>query len=100
MTNPGTESQYSASTELDNTVGNQTEPKRETYLAKGCTLPEDARLDAFWNEARGALPDVVNNTGQPAPAVGDAIILINYDGTPAIFVRTINIEEVPTTNNH
>lgn len=41
------------------------------------------------------LPWVVRNTGQPEPGVGDAIILINFDGTPALLVRTTAIQEVP-----
>lgn len=40
------------------------------------------------------LPDVVKHTGQPEPAIGDTTILINFDGSPGILIRTIKIEEV------
>ncbi len=40
------------------------------------------------------LPDVVKHTGQPEATVGDTTILINFDGSPGILIRTIKIEEV------
>lgn len=49
------------------------------------------------------LPWIVNRTEQPAPRVGDAIILIDFDGTPTMLIRLTDIEEVPfgqITNQH
>jgi len=41
------------------------------------------------------LPWIVENTGQPEPAVGDDIILIDFDGQPQLVVRLTDIETVP-----
>jgi uncharacterized protein YhfF len=41
------------------------------------------------------LPWLVASTGQPAPAVGDTIILIDFGGHPRLLVRLTHIEEVP-----
>jgi uncharacterized protein YhfF len=104
------------------------------HLVSGCTVPDLAVLDDFWQAARLAnpgrpLPDdyqvrwiggdeqstsailghirsgnktgtvsvpwVIERSGQHKPAVGDAIILINFDGTPAIMVQIIAIDDVP-----
>jgi len=40
------------------------------------------------------LPWIVERTDQPRPAVGDCIILIDFDGTPAMLVRMEQIHEV------
>ena len=40
------------------------------------------------------LPWVVENTGQAEPAVGDTIILIDFDGHPQLIVRLTGIETV------
>jgi len=40
------------------------------------------------------LPWVVEQTGQPEPAVGDLIILIDFEGVPALVVRLTEIELV------
>lgn len=40
------------------------------------------------------LPWVVERTEQPTPAVGDTIILIDFDGHPHQIVRLTNIEKV------
>jgi uncharacterized protein YhfF len=41
------------------------------------------------------LPWIVERTGSPRPAVGDCIILIDFDGTPTMLVRMERIHEVP-----
>lgn len=41
------------------------------------------------------LPWIVARTDQPTPRVGAAIILIDFDGTPALLVRLTEIFEVP-----
>ena len=41
------------------------------------------------------LPWIVEHTDQPTPRVGAAIILIDFDGTPALLVRLTDIFEVP-----
>ena len=41
------------------------------------------------------LPWIVARTDQPTPRVGAAIILIDFDGTPALLVRLTGIVEVP-----
>ncbi|MFQ5634885.1 MAG: ASCH domain-containing protein [Gammaproteobacteria bacterium] len=41
------------------------------------------------------LPWIVDHTEQPTPAVGDAIILVDFDGHPHLLVRLTHIEEVP-----
>lgn len=40
------------------------------------------------------LPWVVENSGQAEPKAGDAIILINFDGSPALLIRITGIREV------
>jgi uncharacterized protein YhfF len=40
------------------------------------------------------LPWIVERTDQPEPAVGDTIILIDFDGHPRLLVRLTGIEEV------
>ena len=40
------------------------------------------------------LPWVVARTDQPAPRVGAAIILIDFDGNPALLIRLTDIREV------
>ena len=40
------------------------------------------------------LPWLVEQTGDPTPRVGDAIILVAFDGTPKILLRLTGIEEV------
>jgi len=40
------------------------------------------------------LPWVVEQTGQPEPTVGDFIILIDFEGVPALVVRLTEIEVV------
>ncbi|MBT8444217.1 MAG: ASCH domain-containing protein [Gammaproteobacteria bacterium] len=40
------------------------------------------------------LPWIVERTGQPNPAVGDTIILVDFDGHPRQLVRLTHIEEV------
>jgi len=41
------------------------------------------------------LPWIVERTGQPEPAVGAPIILVDFDGHPQLLVRLTGIEEVP-----
>ena len=41
------------------------------------------------------LPWIVERTDQPTPRVGAAIILIDFDGTPALLLRLTDIVEVP-----
>jgi uncharacterized protein YhfF len=41
------------------------------------------------------LPWIVARTDQPVPQVGDAIILIDFDGTPALLIRLTDVCEVP-----
>ena len=41
------------------------------------------------------LPWLVENTGQPTPAIGDTIILVDFGGHPQSIVRLTDIEEVP-----
>jgi len=41
------------------------------------------------------LPWIVARTDQPKPQAGDAIILIDFDGTPMLLVRLSDILEVP-----
>jgi uncharacterized protein YhfF len=41
------------------------------------------------------LPWIVARTDQPQPRVGDAIILIDFDGSPALLVRLSAIFEAP-----
>ena len=41
------------------------------------------------------LPWIIERTEQPAPAVGDCIILIGFDGTPTQLLRLTHIEQVP-----
>jgi uncharacterized protein YhfF len=40
------------------------------------------------------LPWIVERTDQPAPCVGDHIILINFDGTPELLVRLTDVYQV------
>ncbi|MBT8421523.1 MAG: ASCH domain-containing protein [Gammaproteobacteria bacterium] len=40
------------------------------------------------------LPWLITATGQPAPAVGDAIILVDFAGTPKLLVRLTDIYTV------
>jgi uncharacterized protein YhfF len=40
------------------------------------------------------LPWIVERTGSPRPAVGDLLILIDFDGTPTLLVRTERVHEV------
>jgi len=40
------------------------------------------------------LPWIIERTGQPNPAVGDTIILVDFDGHPRQLVRLTDIEEV------
>lgn len=40
------------------------------------------------------LPWIIERTGQPNPAVGDAIVLVDFDGHPRQLVRLTDIEEV------
>lgn len=40
------------------------------------------------------LPWIVSRTDQPAPAVGDVVILIDFDGAPVMLVRLERIHEV------
>jgi len=42
-----------------------------------------------------SLPWIVEQTDLPTPRVGAAIILIDFDGTPALLVRLTEITEVP-----
>ncbi|MGI9232584.1 MAG: ASCH domain-containing protein [Woeseiaceae bacterium] len=42
-----------------------------------------------------SVPWAIERSGQPVPRTGDAIILINFDGTPAVLIRITAIEEVP-----
>ena len=42
-----------------------------------------------------SVPWVIERNGQHKPAVGDAIILINFDGSPAVLVQIIAIDDVP-----
>lgn len=49
------------------------------------------------------LPWIVDRTDQPTPHIGDAIILIDFDGTPTMLIRLTDIEDVPfgeITNEH
>ncbi len=103
------------------------------YLPDGPTRPDPAALDAFWAEARAALPDaglgdgyqvrwigldapstdqiielirqgdktgtftlpwIVERTDQPEPKAGDAIILIDFAGTPTLLVRLTQVRPV------
>jgi uncharacterized protein YhfF len=41
------------------------------------------------------LPWIVARTDQPTPRVGAVIILIDFDGTPALLVRLTDIAEIP-----
>ena len=41
------------------------------------------------------LPWFVEHTDQPTPAVGDAIILVDFDGHPRLLVKLTDIEDVP-----
>ncbi len=41
------------------------------------------------------VPQAVAHSGQPVPAVGDAIVLIEMDGTPKVLVQISEIETVP-----
>ena len=41
------------------------------------------------------LPWIVERTDQPEPKVGDAIILVDFDGAPSTLVRLTGIVEVP-----
>ena len=41
------------------------------------------------------LPWIVERTDQPEPRVGNAIILIDFDGTPSLLVRLTEIEQRP-----
>jgi uncharacterized protein YhfF len=41
------------------------------------------------------LPWIVENTGQPTPAIGDTIILVDFGGHPQLIVRLTEIETVP-----
>jgi uncharacterized protein YhfF len=41
-----------------------------------------------------SLPWIVENSGQPEPKVDDAIILIDFDGSPAMLIRITGIREV------
>jgi uncharacterized protein YhfF len=41
------------------------------------------------------LPWLVEYTGQPVPAVGDTIILVDFGGHPRLIVRLTHIQEVP-----
>ena len=41
------------------------------------------------------LPWIVARTEQPTPQVGDAIILIDFDGTPEMLIRLTEIQAVP-----
>jgi uncharacterized protein YhfF len=40
------------------------------------------------------LPWIAARTDQPVPRVGDAIILIDFDGTPALLIRLTDILDV------
>jgi len=40
------------------------------------------------------LPWVIENSGQPEPKAGDAIILVDFDGSPALLIRITGIREV------
>lgn len=40
------------------------------------------------------LPWIVERTGQPRPRTGDHIVLIDFDGTPALVVRLTGVREV------
>ncbi len=40
------------------------------------------------------LPWIVARTDQPAPAVGDCVILIDFDGAPVMLVRLERVHEV------
>ncbi len=40
------------------------------------------------------VPEAIAHSGQPTPAVGDAIVLIDFDGTPSVLVRITGIETV------
>jgi uncharacterized protein YhfF len=40
------------------------------------------------------LPWIVERTDQPAPQAGDCIILIDFDGAPALIVRLVRIHRV------
>jgi uncharacterized protein YhfF len=44
------------------------------------------------------LPWIVERTNQPAPHIGDCIILIDFDGTPALLVRFVRIHLVKFGN--
>jgi uncharacterized protein YhfF len=37
------------------------------------------------------LPWIVEATGEPAPRVGDRLVLIDYDGRPVLVVRTTHV---------
>ncbi len=41
-----------------------------------------------------SVPQVVEHNGQKQPGVGDAIVLINFDGTAALLVRITHVEVV------
>ena len=41
------------------------------------------------------LPWFVEHTDQPTPAVGDVIILVDFDGHPRLLVKLTHIEPVP-----
>jgi uncharacterized protein YhfF len=41
------------------------------------------------------LPWIVENTDQPTPAIGETIILIDFDGHPQLIVRLTEITRVP-----
>lgn len=41
------------------------------------------------------LPWIVENTGQPTPAIEDTIILVDFGGHPQLIVRLTEIETVP-----
>ncbi len=44
------------------------------------------------------VPEAVDFSEQPQPAVGDAVVLIDFDGTPELIVRITRIEIVAHAN--
>ncbi len=104
--------------------------KAET-ITDGLAKPSDEDLDAFWTNAKEAVPDLSDDyellriggnedtigailnlvkagekngsfavpwlleaAGQDTPKVGDAKVLLAFDGTPTLVVRLTNVKPV------
>ena len=72
----------------------------ETYQVRWIGIDRDTTRDVIDLIRAGdktgtfTLPWFVENSGQPVPAVGDTIILIDFDGHPHLIVRLTDIETV------